>query len=89
MTKFEDQLYADLIQEYGSALAHPRPPVASRRHLTSCPALSADGRPGSPLVVAGGLPASAGGGKCLRGREPGGANGGQQPGEGTDEQRGG
>jgi hypothetical protein len=43
MPKFEDQLYAGLMREHGSALAHARLPAASRRHLTSRRALLASG----------------------------------------------
>ena len=35
MTKFADQLYADLIREHGSALPVTSPPAASRRRLAS------------------------------------------------------
>jgi len=34
MTKFADQLYADLMREHGSTLAHTRPP-APRRHVAA------------------------------------------------------
>jgi hypothetical protein len=66
MTKFADQLYADLMREHGSALAHTRPPAASRRHIASRPALLAAGAGGlavaasvGALVAGGGAPAYA------------------------------
>jgi hypothetical protein len=43
MTKFADQLYADLIREHGSALAVTSPPAQSRRHLQSRRVLLATG----------------------------------------------
>jgi hypothetical protein len=66
MTKFADQLYADLIQEHGPALAHTRPPAASPRHIASRRALRATGAGGlavattvGALVAGGGAPAYA------------------------------
>jgi hypothetical protein len=66
MTKFADQLYADLMREHGSTLAHTRPPAASRRHIASRPALLAAGAGGlavaatvGALVAGGGSPAYA------------------------------
>lgn len=34
MTKFEDQLFDDLMRDHGPALAHARPPAAPKRHIT-------------------------------------------------------
>lgn len=66
MTRFEDQLYADLIREHGAALAATRPPAPSRRHLTSRRALLATGAGGlaaaataSALMAGGATPAYA------------------------------
>lgn len=66
MTKFADQLYADLIQEHGPALARTRPLAAPRRHLGSHRALLATGAGGlavaataGALVASGGAPAYA------------------------------
>jgi hypothetical protein len=66
MTKFADQLYADLMREHGSTLVHTRPPAASRRHIASRPALLAAGAGGlavaatvGALVATGGAPAYA------------------------------
>jgi hypothetical protein len=65
MTKFADQLYADLMQEHGSTLAHTRPPapgrhVAARRTLVLAGAgcLAVAGTAGA-LVASGGSPAYA------------------------------
>jgi hypothetical protein len=60
MTKFADQLYADLMRQHGSALAGTRPPAASRRHIASRRALLATGAGG--LAVAATAGALAGGG---------------------------
>ena len=66
MTKFADQLYADLMQEHGPALAHTKPPAAPRRLSTSHRALLATGAGGlavaatvGALVAGGGTPAYA------------------------------
>jgi hypothetical protein len=66
MTKFADQLYADLMREHGSTLARTRPPTASRRPLTSRRVLLATGAGGlavaatvGALTVGGGTPAYA------------------------------
>jgi len=66
MTKFADQLYADLIQEHGPALARTKPPAASPRPITSHRALLATGAGGlavaatvGALVAGGGTPAYA------------------------------
>ena len=64
MTKFADQLYADLMREHGSTLAHARPPapkrhVAARRTLlvagAGCLAVAGT----AALVASGGSPAYA------------------------------
>jgi hypothetical protein len=62
MTKFEDQLYADLIREHGAALAATRPPAASRRHLTSRRALLATGAAGLAAAATIAAVVAAGGG---------------------------
>jgi hypothetical protein len=49
MTKFADQLYADLMREHGSTLAHTRPP-APKRHVAARRTL---------MVASGGSPAYA------------------------------
>jgi hypothetical protein len=66
MTKFADQLYADLMREHGSTLAQTRPPAASRRRIAPRPALLATGAGGlavaatvGALVAGGGTPAYA------------------------------
>jgi hypothetical protein len=66
MTKFEDQLYADLMRQHGPSLADTRPPAASRRHITPRGALLATGAGGlavaagvGALVTGGGSPAYA------------------------------
>lgn len=61
MTKFADQLYADLMREYGPALAGTRPPAASQRHFASRRALLATGAGGlAAAATAGALMASSG-----------------------------
>ncbi len=47
MPEFEDQLYAGLMREHGSALAGASLPAALRRHLTSRRALLASGAAGT------------------------------------------
>jgi hypothetical protein len=61
MTKFADQLYADLLREHGSTLAQTRPPTQGR-HIASRRALLATGT-GFVAVAAtaGGLLAGGGG----------------------------
>jgi hypothetical protein len=66
MTKFADQLYADLMREHGSTLARTTPSAASRRHITSHRALLATGAGGlaaaatvGALAAGGGAPAYA------------------------------
>jgi hypothetical protein len=66
MTKFADQLYADLMREHGSTLAHTRPPEASRRHIAPRRVLLASGAAGlaaaattGALLASGGTPAYA------------------------------
>lgn len=66
MTKFADQLYADLMREHGSTLASTRPPAGSRRQFASRRALLATGAGGlavaataTALAAGGGTPAYA------------------------------
>lgn len=66
MTKFADQLYRDLMQQHGPALADLRPRAASRRHLASRRVVLAAGAGGlgvaataGALVAVGGTPAYA------------------------------
>jgi hypothetical protein len=66
MTKFADQLLADLMREHGSTLAHTMPPAAPRRHLPAGRKLLATGAGGvavaatvGALVAGGGTPAYA------------------------------
>jgi hypothetical protein len=68
MTKFEDQLFVDLMREHGSTLEAIEPPAATRRYMASRRVLLATGAGGlavaataSALVVAsgGGTPAYA------------------------------
>jgi hypothetical protein len=66
MTKFADQLYADLMREHGSTLADTRPPAGSRRQFASRRALLATGAGGlaaaataGALTAGGGTPAYA------------------------------
>jgi hypothetical protein len=61
MTKFADQLYADLMRQHGPALAGTRPPAASRRHIASRRALLATGAGGLAVAATAGA-LSAGGG---------------------------
>lgn len=61
MTKFADQLYADLMQEHGSALADIRPPAGSPRQFASRRVLLATGAGGLAIAAtAGALVATAG-----------------------------
>jgi hypothetical protein len=63
MTKFADQLYADLMREHGPALAATKPPAASPRHIASRRMLLASGVGGLAVAAtAGALVAAAGGG---------------------------
>jgi hypothetical protein len=66
MTKFADDLYDDLMQQHGPALADLRPPAASRRHLASRRVVLATSAGGlavaataGALVAASGTPAYA------------------------------
>jgi hypothetical protein len=66
MTKFEDQLYADLMLQHGSVLAATKPPASPRRHIASRGTLLATGAGGvavaataSVLATGGGTPAYA------------------------------
>jgi hypothetical protein len=61
MTKFADELYADLMREHGSTLAHTKPP-APGRHIASRRTLLAAGTGFAAVAAtAGGLMASGGG----------------------------
>ena len=60
MTKFEDQLYADLMRQHGPALAGTRPPTASRRPIASRRALLATGAGGVAVAAAAGALAAGG-----------------------------
>jgi hypothetical protein len=63
MSKFADQLYADLMREHGSTLADTRPPAASQRHIASRRVLLASGAGGLAVAAtAGALVVAAGGG---------------------------
>jgi hypothetical protein len=61
MTKFADQLYADLMRQHGPALAHTGPPAASRRHIASRRALLATGAGGLAVAATAGALAASGG----------------------------
>jgi hypothetical protein len=61
MTKFEDQLYADLMRDHGPALAGTRLPAASRRHIASRRVLLATGAGGVAVAAAAGALAAGGG----------------------------
>jgi hypothetical protein len=61
MTKFEDQLYADLMREHGPALAGTQLPAASRRHIASRRVLLATGAGGVAVAAAAGALAAGGG----------------------------
>jgi hypothetical protein len=54
MTKFEDQLFDDLMREHGSSLTNTRPPVA-RRHVATRRALLAVGGGGVAVAAAAGV----------------------------------
>ena len=61
MTKFEDQLFDDLMREHGSTLTHAKPP-APRRHVATRRTLLAVGGGGVAVAAAAGvLVATAGG----------------------------
>lgn len=66
MTKFEDQLFDDLMRDHGPALAHARPPAAEKRHVTmrrtalaAGAGCAAAGAIAGTLVAGGGSPAYA------------------------------
>jgi len=61
MTKFEDQLYADLMRQHGQDLAGIALPTASQRHITSRRALLATGAGGVAVAAAVGALAAGGG----------------------------
>jgi hypothetical protein len=61
MTKFEDQLYTDLMREHGSTLAETRLPAGSRRQFASRRVLLATGAGGLAVAAtAGALAATTG-----------------------------
>jgi hypothetical protein len=62
MTRFADQLFDDLMQEHGAALAHARKPPAPRRHLTARPVLLAVGAGGLAVAATVGSLVATGGG---------------------------
>jgi hypothetical protein len=66
MTKFTDQLFADLMHEHGATLANIRPPAAPKRHVAARRTLLAAGAGctvaaavAGTLVAGGGTPAYA------------------------------
>ncbi|MBO0802760.1 MAG: hypothetical protein J2P25_06755 [Nocardiopsaceae bacterium] len=61
MTKFEDQLYDDLMREHGPALASIRVPEASRRHVAPRRVLVAVGAGGVAVAATVGVLASGSG----------------------------
>jgi hypothetical protein len=61
MTKFADELYDDLMQQHGPALAGLRPPAAPRRHLAPRRVVLATGAGGLAVAAtAGALVATSG-----------------------------
>jgi len=52
MTKFEDQLYADLMREHGPTLAATRPPATAKRHVTARHAAIVAGAGGVAVAAA-------------------------------------
>jgi hypothetical protein len=60
MTRFADQLFDDLIQEHGPALAATRVPTAPRRHVAR-PALLAAGAGAAAIAVTAGFLTAGGG----------------------------
>jgi hypothetical protein len=61
MTKFADELYADLMRQHGPALEDIRPLAASRRHIASRRALLATGAGGLAVAATAGALAAGGG----------------------------
>lgn len=61
MTKFADQLYADLMREHESTLAATSPPAESRRQLASRRVLLATGAGGLAVAATAGVLAAGGG----------------------------
>ena len=61
MTKFEDQLYADLVRQHGQDLAGITLPTASQRHITARRVLLATGAGGVAVAAAVGALAAGGG----------------------------
>lgn len=55
MTKFADQLFADLMREHGSTLALTRPPATPRRHIAASRKLLATGAGGAAVAAAVGV----------------------------------
>jgi len=77
MTKFADELFADLMREHGSTLAQTRPPAAPKRHIPGRRTLLAAGAGGvavaaaaGALVASGGPPAAHGGTSADGGSSP-------------------
>jgi hypothetical protein len=63
MTKFAEQLYADLMRQHGSELAAMRPPTASQRRITARRALLAGGAGGVAVAATATALVAAGGGR--------------------------
>ena len=61
MTRFADQLFDDLMQEHGTALAHVSVPAARQRRLATRPVLLTAGAGGVALAVTVGTLAAGGG----------------------------
>jgi hypothetical protein len=61
MTRFEDQLFDDLMREHGPALAHVSVPAARRRHVAGRPVLLTAGAGGVAVVAAVGTLVAGGG----------------------------
>lgn len=55
MTKFEDQLYNDLMRQHGSVLAATRAPAPPRRHIASRRVLLATGAGGVAVAATAGV----------------------------------
>ena len=62
MTKFEDQLFDDLMREHGSTLTHARPPAPTRRVATRGTLLAVGGGGVAVAAAVGLLVATVGGG---------------------------
>jgi hypothetical protein len=61
MTKFEDQLYADLMRQHGSVLAATAPPAPLQRHIASRGVLLAVGAGGIAVAATASVLATGGG----------------------------